>query len=103
MSKDGRARQMTRDEAQQLAVDALVYVGANEPLLTRFASLTGIEIAEMRKAAAQPGFLCGVLDFLLGHEPDVLAFAHEQGVTPDQVLAARNVLSGGDPEPWQSI
>ena len=94
---------MSAEEAQRIAIGALVHVANDETLLTRFVSVTGIDPGQMREAASEPGFLAGVLDFMLGHEPDVVAFATEFGVPPEDVAAAYIVLLGSnDPNPWTS-
>ena len=105
MGMEGRpGRAMSEDEAQRIAIGALAHIAADEALLTRFVSVTGIEPGAIRQAATQPHFLAGVLDFLLGHEPDALDFAARFGVPPEDVGRARLALSGeGDPEPWTSV
>ncbi|MEQ9178864.1 MAG: DUF3572 domain-containing protein, partial [Nitratireductor sp.] len=60
--------------AEALAIQALGFVAADPVLLPRFLALTGIEASEIRRAAAEPGFLAGVLNFLLAHEPTLTAF-----------------------------
>ena len=100
---DGRPLRMGEEEAERIAVAALAHVAADEELLSRFMSMTGIEPAAIRAAATERGFLAGVLDFLMGHEPDALDFAARSGLAPDEVGMARVVLSGGgDPDPWTS-
>ena len=100
----GRPARMSEDEAQRIAVEALMHVARDEALMTRFVSVTGIDPSEIRAAAGQPGFLAGVLEFLMGHEPDAVAFANAAGIAPDDVGMARVVLAGGaDPDPWASI
>ena len=95
---------MSEDEAQRIAVAALLHVASDEALMTRFISITGIDPGEVRRMAADPAFLAGVLEFLLGHEPDAVAFAEEASVAPEDVGTARVVLSGGtNPDPWQSV
>src|SRR3569832_640649 len=54
-----------REEAETIAVKALGFVAADPELLLRFLSITGIEANSIRRAAAEPGFLAGVLQFIL--------------------------------------
>ena len=93
---------ISAEEAERIAIAALGFVAADETLMTRFLSVTGIEAGDIRAAAADPGFLAGVLDFLLGHEPDAVAFATEYSLPPEDVLRARAALAGGAPDPWLS-
>jgi len=82
--------------AEDLAVAALSYVAADPVLLPRFLALTGIEPAQIREVAGQPGFLAGVLQFLLAHEPTLMGFCNTQGVKPEHVSAALRALPFGD-------
>ena len=84
---------MGRDEADSVAVQALAFIAADRPLLDRFLAVTGINVADLRAAAATPGFLAGVLDFVLAHEPTLMAFAADQSLDPARVAAARESLA----------
>ena len=84
---------MARDEADSVAVQALGFIAADRPLLDRFLAVTGINVADLRAAAATPGFLAGVLDFVLAHEPTLMAFAANQSLDPARVAAARESLA----------
>lgn len=84
------------DAAEAIAIEALGFVAADEKLLPRFLSITGIEAHSIREAAREPGFLAGVLDFLLAHEPTLMAFCEASGRDPSSIGAARQKLAGGD-------
>ena len=60
--------------AEELATDALSYLAGDLEHLGRFLALAGIGPSELRTAAAEPGFLIGVLEFYMGHESLLLAF-----------------------------
>ena len=96
-------RRMGADEAERIAIAALAHLAGNDDLMMRFLSVTGITATEIRAAAADPGFLAGVLDFLLGNEPDAVAFAHEHSLPPEDLMRARAALGGGVADPWLSI
>lgn len=83
-------------DAEELAVAALTFVASDPVLMPRFLAMSGIEAAHIRKAAAEPGFLAGVLRFVLGHEPTLSAFCAETGTPPARVSAALRVLPFGD-------
>jgi hypothetical protein len=85
-----------KEQAEALAVQALTFIAADPELLPRFLALTGIEAGQIRRAAREPGFLAGVLQFILAHEPTLKRFADETGVPPSSVAAARRALPGGD-------
>lgn len=84
------------EQAEALAVEALGFVAADPELLPRFLALTGIEASGIRAAAREPGFLAGVLQFILAHEPTLLAFAQAADVPPGRVVQALRALPQGD-------
>lgn len=83
------------DQAEALAVQALIFLANDPELLPRFLSLTGITAGDIRTAAQEPGFLAGVLQFYLAHEPTLLRFCEETGTDPMSFQIALNKLPGG--------
>ncbi len=81
-----------RDNAEAIAVSALSFLVSRPDEVDRFFALTGITSDTIRHSAAEPGFLGGVLDYLLGDERLVIAFAAEADIPPDRVQAARHRL-----------
>jgi len=82
--------------AEETAISILAWL-ANEPeLFGRFLALTGTDPTSLRHAAADPGFLAGVVDFLMGHEPTLISFCEATGTKPEQVVRAHATLSGPD-------
>ncbi|WP_105437406.1 DUF3572 domain-containing protein [Neorhizobium sp. T25_13] len=68
---------------------------ANEPdMLGRFLALSGVQPNQLRNAVNDPGFLAGMIDFLMGHEPTLLAFCEATGTKPETVAAAWQQYSG---------
>lgn len=86
----------SREEAERIAVAALGFVASDSELLPRFLALTGIEASQIRRAASEPGFLAGVLRFVVAHEPTLIAFAADAGLPPRDVTTALAALPGGD-------
>ncbi len=86
---------MQKAEAEQIAINALAFIAGEPELLPRFLSLTGIEASQIRQAAAEPGFLAGVLGFILAHEPTLLRFSQASGISPATIAAAPLALPGG--------
>ena len=85
-----------KEDPETVAIEALAHVAADEALMTRFLTLTGIDLGDLRQAAGEPGFLVAVLDFLAGHEPDLVAFAQVSERDPEAVVSARHALAGRD-------
>jgi Protein of unknown function (DUF3572) len=81
-----------RPDAEALAVDALTYLAGDTEALGRFLSLSGIGPANLRSAAADPGFLAGVIDFFLSNEALLLGYARHAGVPPERIGEARRAL-----------
>lgn len=92
-SRDARP---TPEAAEALAIAALGFVAADPQLLPRFLALSGIEAAQVRTAAREPGFLAGVLRFIVAHEPTLMAFCTHAEVAPRDVTTALRALPFGD-------
>lgn len=91
---------MSEEEARTVGLRALAFVAAQESLLERFLSLSGMTLTDLRSGAEDPATLLGVLDFLLAHEPDLTAFCQRENLAPALPAAARARLAGegGEPE-----
>lgn len=85
-----------RESADAIAIQALGFIAADPELLPRFLALTGIEAAAIRQAAREPGFLAGVLQFILAHEPTLIRFSENSGIAPATVSGALRHLPMGD-------
>lgn len=83
------------EQAEALAIKALIWLTQEPELMSRFLTLTGIDASAIRSAAREPGFLGGVLQFLLTHEPTLLRFCEATEVEPNSVVAAARQLPGG--------
>lgn len=92
-----------REEAEAVAVRALGFIAADPELLPRFLAITGIEASSIRRAAREPGFMAGVLQFILAHEPTLMRFAEETGTPPEAVGKAFKALPLGDDNHERSI
>ena len=89
-------RPTSSEQAEGIALQALAFLASDHELLPRFLALTGIEAGEIRKAAAEPGFLAGVLAFFMAHEPSLLKLAEATGLKPEDFDAAARALPSGD-------
>ena len=91
MAKGAR---ITREIAENLAIQALGFMAGESERLGQFLAATGIGPEAIRKTAADPAFLAGVLDFVTADEPLLLAVAEHAGVTPEMVERAQAALGG---------
>jgi len=83
---------LTRAAAEDLAIEALTFIAREPERLGRFLALSGLDPANMREAAAEPGFLAGILDYLAGDETLLLAFAADAATDPTKIDTARRLL-----------
>lgn len=93
-----RAARLTPEGAEALALQALAFIAGDEDRLGRFLAASGFGPAELRARVSDPTTLGFVLDFLLGDEEAVIAFAAEQQIDPAVPARARAMLPGGDVE-----
>lgn len=87
-------------DAEATAITVLAWLAGEPELLSRFLALTGVEPSAVRAAAANRGFLAGLVDFLMGHEPTLMAFCEATSTKPEQVVRAHASLSGAHGGGW---
>lgn len=58
----------------------------------RFLALTGLTPEELRAGLGDPAVQGAVLEFLCGHEADLIAAAEALGLSPAELAAARERL-----------
>ncbi len=90
--------QNPREVAEIVAIQALSFIAGDPERLGLFLAETGIGPETLRTAAADPQFLCHVLDFVMRDDATVKAFANVSELHPTNIAAARQVL--GDPH-WE--
>jgi len=83
---------------EAMAVEGLAFLAADETRLERFLAITGLGPHNLRRAAADPGFLVSVLDHLAGDERLLVAFAAETGRRPEDVMRTYERLKGPPPD-----
>lgn len=76
-----------------IGVAGLSWLAADPERIGRFLAITGLGPENVRAAARDPAFLPALLDYLLGNETELLAFAGEMNLDPARIRAARDVLS----------
>jgi hypothetical protein len=86
-------------DAGTVGLLALGFLAADEDRLERFLALSGLDLETLRSRAQDPALHGGLLDYLLADEPLLLAFAAEQDLKPEWILALRQTLPGALPEP----
>lgn len=74
--------------AAETATAILGWLAGEPDMLQRFLTLSGVSPAQIRTAISDPGFLGGMIDFVMGHEPTLMAFCDATGTKPEDVVAA---------------
>lgn len=72
---------------------ALGWVLGEEARAQRLLALTGLTPDTLRQGLGERAVLAAVLDFLAGHEPDLVAAAQALGVAPQELAAASERLA----------
>lgn len=83
-----------RLDPEDVAIRALGHIAADGERLARFLARTGIGPETLRQAAREPGFLAQVLDFIGEDDASLMAFAANEGLSPESVARARLALAG---------
>jgi len=82
----------SNEDAEALALRALVWTLAEPDRAMRLLSVTGLEPDDLRARAGDPVVLSAALGFLENHEPDLIACADSLGVKPEALVRARATL-----------
>lgn len=89
---------MQSSDAETLALKVLAFLAGEDEALDRFLTLSGILPQDLRARVDDPLLLGAVLDFLLGDDALLTAFAQGEGIDPKVVHQARRALPGAAPE-----
>ncbi|MGP3697504.1 DUF3572 domain-containing protein [Rhodobacter sp. NSM] len=91
---------MRQQSAEALALQALGWLASQEGLLDAFLHMTGATVEDVRRDAAKPAFLIGVLDFLMAEDARVMGFCDAQGLDYEAPMRARAAIPGGMTQHW---
>jgi hypothetical protein len=87
---------MKTTDAQTIALKILTFLVSDAPRAETFMTITGLSPSDLRSGASSNTFLAGVVDYLLANEKLLVAFADEENIKPDSIIAVRRALPGGD-------
>ncbi len=85
-------RSDTNDNADAVALSALVWTLAEPDRAARLLATTGLEPEDLRARVGDPVVLAAALGFLEAHEPDLVACADALDMKPESLVAARMAL-----------
>jgi hypothetical protein len=83
---------ITPERAEILALEALAWLAGRPDDIGRFLTISGLEAADLRRAAGDRDLLGSLLDFLLANEPVLLDFCQDASIVPKAVHMARYSL-----------
>ncbi len=89
-----------REAAEKTAIAALAFLAADPEQLSRFAAIAGLDLANLRQAAREPGFLAAVLDHVTAEHSLGEACAAALDTNLAALDRARQILAG--PTHWDS-
>ncbi|MGB3721780.1 MAG: DUF3572 family protein [Pacificimonas sp.] len=81
-----------RSASETKAILVIAHIASDQALRDRFLDLSGVTPAELRAGVETEAVQMAALDFLAGHEPDLIACAGALGVRPEDLMDARNML-----------
>lgn len=88
---------LTRTDAEEIAIQVLVFLSSDEKRFQHYRSITGLEPESIRQAAADRNFLASVLDYLMQDEALLLQFCELNGHDPSGMPIANRLLGGSAP------
>jgi hypothetical protein len=86
-------KRVTREEAENVALGAFLFLTSDEERLSRFLAVSGLRSETIRSAASSPGFFAGILDYVVSDEPLLIALAKELNTKPEYIMEAHWTLS----------
>lgn len=82
------------EEADEtLALRLVGWIVADSVRADRMLAITGLTPGDLRGSLANPAALGALMDFVINHEPDLLACAEDLGVKPAELVAARGRIA----------
>ncbi len=96
--KTPKKPKMTAADAEALAASALALIAEDPARINRFLTESGLSPGDLMARAADRDILAAVLDHVCSDESLLLLFAAEKQLTPEQVVAAQEMLGGRRPE-----
>jgi len=91
-SNPANLRGEAEERGQIAALTALAWTLEDPARARRLLDMTGLTPEALRAGAGDRRMLAALLDFLAGHEPDLIACAEAIGLAPRELIDARDRL-----------
>lgn len=87
-----KAKDTNDDDPEMVALGVLAWVLQDERRAERLLSVTGLSADGLRAGVGDRAVLGAVMEFLMGHEPDLIDCAEYMGVRPESLARAAERL-----------
>lgn len=78
---------------ETLALQLVGWIVADQQRADRMVALTGLDAPALRAGLSDRGTLTALMDFVIAHEPDLVACAEAIGVSPARLTATRERIA----------
>ncbi len=92
MLKRPKPKALDMDGAEEIGIQALAFIAADDDRLAKFLGLTGILPNDLVAGARTAPMLLALLEHLSGDESALLVFAAEVGLPPERIGEAIHIL-----------
>ena len=92
MLKRPKSKALDLDRAEEIGIQALAHLAADDDRLAKFLGITGILPNDLIAGARTPAMLLAILEYLSSDESALLVFAAEAGLPPEQLGEAIRLL-----------
>lgn len=95
-------KQITPDDetAEEVALEALMWLAQKLDLMERFLKMTGISGDDIRGMIGRRSFYANLLGFITYHEPTLMDFCFDKSLPPQWVEMCRLHFSGTPEVHW---
>lgn len=87
------------EQAEEVAIEILVYLSNKLDLMERFLKLSGIQADDIREMIGHRSFYAGLFAFIMNHEPDLLDFCAARNIPADWARLCYEQFAG-ESVPW---
>ena len=91
---------MQLQRAENIALDALGFIVADEAIFSALRAQTGMGPEDLRQGAGDPQVLGALLDFILDNDQRTMAFCEACQLEPELPMRARIALPGATSGIW---
>ncbi len=85
---------LSESQAESIAVSAFVFLAGEPEYFSRFADMTGLDLADIAEISGSRDFLTAVLAYLLTDDSLLLVFCQNNNMQPENINTAHTVLGG---------